>query len=53
MPRPATADLEGLLRALTDAGVVFIVVGGWGKEFETAETGDFVLTVQEVAAGGM
>ncbi len=28
MPRPATADLEGLLRALTDAGVVFIVVGG-------------------------
>lgn len=32
---------------------VFIVVGGWGKEFETAETGDFVLTVQEVAAGGM
>lgn len=28
MPRPATADLEGLLRALTDAGIAFIVVGG-------------------------
>ncbi len=32
---------------------VFIVVGGWGKEAETAETGDFVLTVQEVPAGMM
>ncbi|MCE9576159.1 MAG: hypothetical protein K8W52_23625 [Deltaproteobacteria bacterium] len=28
MPRPATADLEALLRALVDAGVDFIVVGG-------------------------
>ena len=28
MARPATADLEALLRALVDAGVEFIVVGG-------------------------
>ncbi len=28
MPRPATADLEALLRALVDAGIEFIVVGG-------------------------
>lgn len=28
MQRPPTADLEGLLRALTDAEIEFIVVGG-------------------------
>lgn len=28
MPRPATADLEALLRALVTAGIEFIVVGG-------------------------
>lgn len=28
MPRPPTADLEGLLRALGEAGIEYIVVGG-------------------------
>ena len=28
MPHPATADLEALLRALSEAGVEYIVVGG-------------------------
>jgi len=39
--------------ALTAGQTVFIVVGGWGKEAETAETGDFVMTVREVPAGMM
>ncbi len=38
MPGPEQADLEGLLRQLTDAGIAFIVIGGTAAVLHGAPT---------------
>lgn len=38
MPHPRTADLEALLRALVDAGIAFVVVGGAAAVIHGAPT---------------